>query len=147
MNDCRWSTTLGLLVLTTLLMGCSGREYDVAPVAGQITLDGQPLAEATVSFEPLAAAGRPNPGPGSYGKTDADGRFGLFTAKPEMKGAVVGTHVVRIRQGSSRVDPARDDYTPAVKSQLPKRCHDGSLRFEVSPGGTNEADFALTSGE
>ena len=82
-------------MLLVSLFGCSGRPYDVAPVAGLVTLDGKPLAGGVVSFQPIAAKNRPSPGPGSTGRLDRDGRF-VLELLDRSPGAVVGEHRVRI---------------------------------------------------
>src|SRR5262245_32981152 len=78
-----------------LALGCGGEPYQLAPVSGRVTLDDVPLANVHVNFQPMAADTN-NPGPGSYGKTDADGRYELRVVLTGKKGAVVGKHQVRI---------------------------------------------------
>ena len=51
------------------------------PVSGRVTLDDQPLANAVVLFEPIT--GNTNPGMGSVGRTDSDGRFVLRQIQPD----------------------------------------------------------------
>jgi hypothetical protein len=131
------------LACTTLLTGCGGSNYTVVPVSGRVTLKGRPLAEVHVSFQPQRKSPNdPEPGPGSYAMTDADGRYRLKTVDPEMDGAVVGTHVVRLTmaEAGAGVDDADLGIRPQV---LPPEAGDGSRRFEVPPGGTTEADFAF----
>ncbi|RCS48251.1 carboxypeptidase regulatory-like domain-containing protein [Bremerella cremea] len=69
--------------------GCfSSSSVPLADVAGVVTKDGKPVADATVVFSPTE--GRP-----SSGTTDEQGVFHLqFTA--EHEGAVLGTHNVTI---------------------------------------------------
>jgi hypothetical protein len=123
------------------LSGCSGQNYKIAPVSGRVTLDGRPLANAHVSFQPMAA-GTPPPGPGSFGVTDAEGRFRLQVIEPRCGGAVVGQHVVRIMLRQQ--DTATDDAAPRRDASLPSQADDGSLRFQVPHSGTDKADFNLT---
>ena len=42
------------------------------------------------------ATNSPNPGPGSFGRTDAEGRFELELVKPAIRGAIIGEHRVMI---------------------------------------------------
>ncbi|PQO36442.1 carboxypeptidase-like regulatory domain-containing protein [Blastopirellula marina] len=79
--------TFGLLLVAFLFAGCGGNALQ--PLQGTVTLDGQPLADAAVSFSPVAG-GRP-----ASGKTDADGKFTLasFTAGD---GLPVGSYKVTI---------------------------------------------------
>lgn len=61
--------TLSILVCLGFLLGCSGG--DMLPVEGTVTLDGEPLEGAAISFVP-AEGGRP-----CSGQTDAQGHFTL----------------------------------------------------------------------
>jgi hypothetical protein len=127
----------------SLLAGCGGPKYQTAPVSGRVTLDGRPLASAHVSFQPIAP-GKPDPGPGSFGRTDANGNFRLETIGVHKDGAVVGQHIVRISPYQPDQGLKDDDVRPR-DTTLPAQADDGSLRFEVPPGGTDRADFAITS--
>lgn len=74
-----------------LLTGCSGGPDDIpelAPVSGMVMLDDQPLANASVVFEP--ESGRP-----SIGTTNEQGMFELRYSSEE-RGAKIGKHTVRI---------------------------------------------------
>lgn len=108
-------------------------------------MGGKPLAGIVVNFQPVAKrSDQPNPGPGSYGITDADGRFTLRTVEPDADGAVVGTHRVHLRTKPPPQDPT-DDRAPVFKEIVPARWRDGSHTFDVPPEGTQQADFELTS--
>lgn len=127
-----------------LLAGCNGPEYELAPVSGRVTMDGKPLAEVIVRFQPIAErSDQPNPGPGSFGTTDQDGRYRLRTIKPDAEGAVVGTHRVYLSSKPPPQDPA-DDRAPVFKEIIPSKWRDGSQTFTVPAGGTTQADFQLS---
>src|SRR5437870_4460006 len=81
-------------------IGCGREPYKVAPVSGTVTLDGQPLAGAWVTFMPVGTRDSPDPGPTSSGKTDAQGKFTL-AIEPGRPGAVVGKHKVAVNAGGS----------------------------------------------
>ena len=105
---------LALIAGCLLLLGCGSAEYELAPVSGQVTMNGKPLpnVEIKVSFQPVATGtDEPNPGPGSYAITDADGRFTLRTIEPDADGAVVGKHIVRLTTKPPEQDPD-DDRAP-----------------------------------
>jgi hypothetical protein len=126
-----------------LLTGCGGRDYQVAPVSGTVTLDKKPAAGVHVSFQPIAEeVGNMNPGPGSYGVTGADGRFSLQTVEPTEPGAVVGRHRVRFTL-SQDAPPENDDVGRPDPPRLADRFLDGSLTFQVPAEGTASADFDL----
>ena len=82
----RSTWTLGCAVLLALvalcLSGCGSSEgYTLVPVSGTITLDGQPLAGASVSFQ--RSGGEATVGPGSGAVTDASGKYELKTAEAD----------------------------------------------------------------
>lgn len=132
---------LGLL----LVAGCGGPDYELAPVSGRVTLDGKPIADVVVTFQPVASdRDNPNPGPGSTAKTDAQGRFTLRTIQPDEPGAVVGQHVVRLTTVATDIDTA-DDTAQVVERLLPASCLDGSMTFDVPPAGTDAANFDVQS--
>src|SRR5688572_14696609 len=84
-----------LLWMLVALAGC-GQGLPVAPASGVVLLDSKPLANASITTQPIATDS-PNPGPGSFGRTDAEGRFELELVNPAMRGAIIGEHRVLIR--------------------------------------------------
>lgn len=119
----RVASPASLAALALLMAGC---EAPYSTVSGRVTLDDRPLRGATVGFYP-------EQGRGSYGETDAEGRYELrYTNK--KAGVPPGKCIVRITTGDA-VAPER----------LPKRYHENSeLAEEVKPGH-NVFDFPLTS--
>lgn len=131
-----------------LLLGTAGcaREYRLAPVAGTVTLNGQPLAGADVHFQPIGSKENPNPGPGSHGKTDAQGHYSLRVDEHQA-GAVVGKHRVMIfayTQGSGGRQP--DAGGGKKKDRVPLKYNENTtLTCDVPATGRSDADFPLTS--
>ncbi len=121
--------------------GC-GQSYDVAPVSGRITWDGQPAAHVGVLFQPMTE-GPGDPGPGSHGTTDADGRYTLRTVEPDRPGAVVGRHRIRITPPAQQEYDPMDDLGAPSAVRLPPHFLDGSIEFTIPRGGTNQADLEL----
>jgi hypothetical protein len=134
---------LSALLCVLLFGGCGRSGYSTASVLGRVTLDGKPLTDATVTFQPVGE-GNPNPGPGSFGVTDADGRFQLQLIN-RKDGAVVGLHTVRISRYLLGPGTDSDTTGPRRDPSVPPQADDGSLRYQVPSGGTNAADFELTS--
>src|SRR5207245_3866773 len=95
-------------VLAVCASACKSEPYSVAPVSGRVTLNGKALANCEVMFQPVHTSGNYNPGPGSYGITDADGRFTLKLIGKESAGAVVGKHKVRFTMHVEAGDPSDD---------------------------------------
>jgi hypothetical protein len=141
-----WLRCFVLLALITL-SGC-GKPYKVTPVSGKVTLDGKPLAKASVTFVPMASKENLNPGPTSQGATDADGRFTL-RIDPDTPGSVVGK--CRIYITTLLTDPIAGDQDAGgpvkkVKDKVPEKYNQKTeLVFDVPPGGTDQANFDLKS--
>lgn len=141
-----------LLLGLTLCPGCQRPSYDLAPVSGRITLNGQPLTDGHVVFQPITSevtSKVSSPGPGSYGFCDGSGGFTLQTILGRP-GAVIGAHRVFIRKitGGEKARPSSDDSAAADagKELIPARYNDESvLRFDVPAEGTSTADFELTT--
>ncbi len=126
-----------LLLVGLLLFAAGCGNSRIVPVSGRVTLDNKPVSNATVVFQPLSD--EKDPGPGSVGKTDPDGKFTLRLQVGEGKGALVGPHAVRITSYEG------DDSIPSSGSDMPfrKRLINSKLDFEVPAGGTTEANFDL----
>jgi hypothetical protein len=121
-----------LLVASLVLPGCGTSGPKLGTVVGTVTLDGQPLNEASVEFQPAE-------GSASYGRTDATGHYELSFGG-DNKGAVPGEHTVRITLPS-----AGDSGTAAP--QLPTKYNTDSELTATVKEGANTLDFDLTSGE
>jgi hypothetical protein len=121
--------------------GCSGG-YKVASVSGQVTINGQPLPGAQVTFQPIGS-GREDPGPGSSGITDDQGRYNLKLLTSKQVGAVVARHRVMIYT----YRPSRSKTEGAVEPEtIPSRFNlESTLYFTVPREGTQAADFPLVT--
>src|SRR5436190_24169142 len=89
-----------LLVSLVLALGCGSQKY--VPVAGKVTLNGKPLANALVAFNRIPEAGSIESGPSAVGTTDQNGEFTLRVSL-QQTGALVGKHRVAISAMSSQV--------------------------------------------
>jgi hypothetical protein len=130
-----------LLCSVALVLGC-GERRNLGTVSGRITLDGQPLADAKVNFQPVGDTR--NPGIGSFGQTNANGEYTLTLIDEKAQGAIVGMHRVMIikRAGAAKGDQV-DDKKPAGKDLVPLEYNlNSTLTFEVKPGH-NIADWNL----
>ncbi|MGL4554529.1 MAG: hypothetical protein ACRC33_25475 [Gemmataceae bacterium] len=117
--------------------GCGGGS--TASVSGVVTLNGKPLEGASVSFTPMSAD--PNAVGGSYGKTDARGRYQFKTVAGNANGAAFGKHRVAIslyKENEQNPDGAGGTTSLPVKYNA-----ESDLTFDVPSGGTEKADFAL----
>jgi hypothetical protein len=135
-----------LAVAVVAAAGCNS--WKTVPVSGKVTLNGQPLANASVSFQPIAPEGKVEAGPGSQGKTNDKGEFTLTMSTGE-RGAMVGKHRVMISKLNTQVGDS-DERAPRggwpQGDEVPERYNAATeLKFDVPSGGTNKADFQLTS--
>jgi hypothetical protein len=146
---------LAVVVLAAGFAGCSGgggREPTLVPVSGTVTLDGKPLAGASVSFVPQAGT----EGAGAFGTTDAEGRYTLDhrSGKP---GIEPGTYTVSFSKmglkDGSPIPPGKTAADVEAVEQVPRQYTPGFQSTNDTPataalveasGGT--FDFALVSG-
>src|SRR6188508_823511 len=146
---------LMIVWMLVMLAGC-GQGLPVAPASGVVLLDGIPLANASITTQPIATDS-PNPGPGSFGRTDAEGRFELELVNPAMRGAIIGEHRVMIRPADAVPTPSAPQQTEngikvfsdtplksAAADKWPTGFTDGSLRIQVPSEGTKELRVELT---
>ena len=148
---------MSLLAMSGLLVaviGCSDGAK-LASVSGVVKLDGKPYGKAVVSFQPIGTKDNANPGRGSSAYTDENGRY-VLKCDGTQNGAVVGKHQVRIMtRGSDNItaDPdavaGSSDDTSKQKREvdpIPAEWHSRSNKeFDVPSGGTDKADFDITS--
>ncbi|MBA2117512.1 carboxypeptidase-like regulatory domain-containing protein [Bremerella alba] len=119
--------------------GCSSAkpsdQPDLGEVSGTVTLDGNPLSDATVSFQSVEL------GRMASGKTDAQGHYELILLN-DTKGAVVGANKVFI----TTAQPG-DDANPgsAKRETLPKKYHEKSELTADVKAEPNEFNFDLNS--
>jgi len=129
-----------LLCLTLpLAAGCRDSGPELGEVTGVVTLDGKPLPNATVEFQPTASGGS-----SSQGTTDESGRYELMygVGRP---GAMIGEHAVRIT--TYRMEPADEQGENMIEHPeiLPPKYHEQSeLKREVA-SGSQVINFELES--
>ena len=127
---------VAIVVLGLSPAGCGPDGPELAPVAGTVTLDGNPLAGARIEFQPQEGE---NASP-SYGMTDQAGRYKLIYG-PGQKGAMLGRHAVRISTGgqsSDGVNPAME-----IPERVPPRYNSETELFREVESGGNTIDFKL----
>lgn len=146
------------IVALIVCCGC-GDGLKVVPVSGVLKAGGKPLANVSITTQPIGK-GTKDPGSGSFGKTDAEGKFELELVKPARKGAIVGEHRIIISPPTTGPGAAETKQTeegsvkvfsdaPVSKKQTaagqgwPARYTDGSITFEVPAGGTDQAVIDL----
>ncbi len=134
-NQQRTELVLVIAAIGLLLTGGCGKSDNVSGVTGTITLAGEPLSKATVTF--IAQESRNV----ARAITDANGRYRLLYS-PDVEGAEVGGHRVSITTYSSG-DPDGDPPLPKTPEKIPAKYNARTeLTVTVTPGN-NVIDFAL----
>src|SRR5262245_38051629 len=131
----------GLLLLAVSATAGCGQKANVVPVSGRVTVDGQPLANVAINFGPLT--GGLDGAYASYGKTDDNGRYSLKLVDNGRTGAMIGKNRVTLNESTGGGES--DGAAPRVQFKLPPTARDGTLQFEVPPGGTDAANFEFNS--
>jgi hypothetical protein len=139
---------LGCAGLGLAAIGCSGGGDTLPrePVAGTVTLDGEPLEEGAILFAP---AGKPE-----GAATSATGRIekGQF-AIPRDQGPVPGTYKVAISHAEEKVLKTKsDEPAPARKrvrlgkELIPAKYNSKTeLTEEIKRGGASDLKYDLRS--
>lgn len=148
------ATTIGryaaLLVVCGLVAGCGRSGPDVQLVRGLVTLDQEPLADATVIFAPTE-----NDGLAAVGRTDAEGRFRVSarTGKRYGRGTVAGEYRVVVSKLEIIDEPElppnqRPERSTEPEELLPKMyTSETTTPFRATVAkGTNDFQFDLKSG-
>ena len=94
-----------ICIAVLLLPGCGGDGFDRIPVAGTVTLDGEPIDGAAVTFIPTTQ-GEALTG---EGRTDHEGNF-VLRSKGEQ-GLPPGSYKVAVRKVSGEGAEINDDMT------------------------------------
>jgi len=115
------------LIALATLAGCGGSK-NVGRVTGTVTLDGQPLPDALVTFSPMKEGGS-----SGLGKTDSAGAYSL-TYSAGVNGAEIGENRVTISTITQGKEIVPMEYNTQTK-----------LKAEVK-AGPNTFDWPLKGG-
>jgi hypothetical protein len=138
---------IGNLGICGLLLAChwgcgSGNSQKFTPVAGKVTVNGEPLATGSVTFQPDASKGN-NSLHIPVGMLDPQGNYKLMAAKAE--GAPLGWYKVSV-SAQQPIDP-KNPYAPPKHLINPKfgDANTSGLAVEVIAKATPGAyDFQVT---
>ena len=132
------SSSVLILAVIAACIGC--RSGNGMPVSGQVTLNGMPIPEGHISFEPTARTGT------SHGALIKNGRFAI----PKARGVPPGEYLVRIYSAdetptASLTPEEAAKAVPRVSKELipPEYNVRSSQKVLVSKVGPNEFDFAI----
>lgn len=133
----RWKFDAAVLLLAAALAGCGAKTPDnVGQVSGKVTLEGQPLPDALVTFAPVKPGGST-----AAGKTDAGGNYQLHYSSG-VEGAEIGENRVAIStydEGSPDIEPPR----PKVPEKVPLKYNIRSELVRDVKQDANTFDFDL----
>lgn len=81
------------LLAVVLVVGCGSSDgLKRAPIVGLLTLQGTPLAGASVEFTPVGGT----PGQGAIGVADTEGKFEVISSRRGHEGIPPGEYSVRV---------------------------------------------------
>jgi hypothetical protein len=135
-----------LLLSASIAVVAGGCGQGVAPpplaaLKGKVLVDGRPVPGLIVVYEPEAsgATKAAQAGSTSVGRTDAEGNFELRYRGGEQKGAVPGTHVVRVIPIAGG-GPAGGENADVVKNPIPPQYNTQSTIRRVVKLADNPVD-------
>ncbi|EAQ79754.1 carboxypeptidase-like regulatory domain-containing protein [Blastopirellula marina] len=130
---------LGVTFVLLVIAGCGGGRAgdvpDLGTVSGTVTLDGKPLADATVGFH-SATAKRV-----STGVTDNEGKYSMYLMN-DIQGAPLGDNTVTISTAKMGDDAVPGSSKPET---LPAKYNNKSTLTADVKAGDNTFDFPLQS--
>lgn len=142
---------VGVIVVGVIVtcLGCGDNQGRV-PVAGVVTLDGEPLPAVQVTFDQPDLGVNQNVG--YLGFTDEQGRYALQPIAQEVKGVAPGEYRVVLTTAFANPYAASggqplvvEENPPTPPERIPPAYRGGQLSFTVHAKGTNAANFDLVS--
>lgn len=126
-----------ILACFAMCAGCNSANLpDIGTVSGIVTLDGKPVKDAVVQFQP--SGGRP-----SRSKTNVEGYYELGYVG-DVYGAVLGSHKVTISTQWMDEDRATHKIVSHPET-LPAKYNSNSKLTSTVEAGHNDINFELTS--
>ena len=131
----RCAVSVSAILCLVIFSGCGG-DPNLGDVSGKITLNGEPLEGAYVTFTPTKSDGI---GTSTYAKTAGDGTYRMMASDNKV-GAYIGENLVRIKTGVLKRDGSgvTEEIVPSIYNS------NSELRLEVKRGA-NPHDFQLES--
>jgi hypothetical protein len=131
-----------ILLVILSLAGLAGCGSNRIPIGGAVTFDGKPVAEGSISFEPVDGQG-----PSTGGKI-ADGRYELMGEAAPIPGKKTVRIVAVRKTGRKVLRGTLASPTPVLVDEIERFIPDiynaqTTLTCDVSRDGTKEIDFNL----
>jgi hypothetical protein len=128
-------------VLVGFTAGCGGKPP--IRIDGNVTLDGEPLAEGSISFEPVDGQGTVTGGPITAGRYTVEGDPAFTPGEKRVR-------IVGVRKTGRRLPnpEAKGEFIDEVEMHIPREYNtDSQLTVRIAEG-PNQHDFQLRkSGE
>jgi hypothetical protein len=123
-----------------LLGGCGSGidEPPLVPVTGTVNVDGTGAEGLEIEFLPQTTGGV------STAKTGPGGKYELIY-KDGSKGAVIGTHTVKIVRPNPGGGPAGGETGAVVENPLPAKYNDQTTLTADVKEGNNDIPFELST--
>jgi hypothetical protein len=120
-------------VLGLFILGCGGgAEVETATVSGKVTMDGQPVYPAKVTFSPIGTQGVEISGRPATANTDVDGSYTIATV-------VVGANAVGVTLTPTDPD---DEEAEDNEMNIPMAGKPSQDSYNVV-SGSNQIDITL----
>ena len=122
--------------LAWLTTGCG--EKSSIRIAGNVSMDGEPVSEGSISFEPLDGQGTVTGGPITNGQYSVEGDSGFNPGEKRVR-------IVGVRKTGRRLpDPeAKGEYNDEVVMYIPRQFNtESQLKVNLAVGD-NSHDFQL----
>jgi len=116
--------------------GCGGPA--LVPVEGAITLDGKPLAGATIAME---LVGGEKDLRLFAGETDANGKYVVKPFESSRVGALPGEYHIMIKS----VETPQDEMAVPPKDPVPVEFRNGTKTLTVPEDGITNANFTIST--
>lgn len=138
-----WLWLLGAMCLSVTAAGCgSGDSLNRKAISGTVTVDGRPVPNGSVSFEPLMAGGVGSGAVITEGKYTIEKKDGLPPGKYRVR--ITGDEGVVF--GVSEGKMPGDEIMPPRKSLVPANWNSNSKEeIEVKDDGPFVFDFPITT--
>jgi hypothetical protein len=126
-----------LAYAAVIFAGCgSSQPSNVGHVSGKVSLEGQPLADAVVTFSPVKDGGS-----SALGRTDSSGNYELSYASG-VEGAELGENRVSVSTFDEG-DPDGDPPRPKVLEKVPVKYNAQTELIREVRAGNNQFDLEL----
>lgn len=134
------------LFLFFVLLCAVGCDTKIVSVSGTVTLDGKPIQNCRVLFQPKTTNTTETLADPASGLTDQNGKYRLLSlGRKRRSGIAPGDYIVKFgwQNPDQTIDETAQYQPPPYK--LPEEIQIKGLPFTVTDDGTTNADFQFVS--